>query len=43
MSAASRVRGSSIRRIFSHYETLDVMFSAFHFAFFAEALRPQFA
>ena len=37
-----RLKG--FRRIFSRYDKLDVMFSAFvHFALIAEALRPQLA
>jgi transposase len=35
-----RLKG--FRRIFSRYDKLDVIFSAFiHFALIAEALRPQ--
>ena len=37
-------RLKAFRRIFSRYDKLDVMFSAFvHFALIAEALRPQLA
>ena len=37
-------RLKAFRRIFSRYDKLDVMFSAFiHFALIAEALRPRFA
>ena len=37
-------RLEAFRRIFSRYDKLDVMFSAFiHFALIAEALRPQVA